>query len=310
MRQEKTPVTAGQTFGYWQVQEEYTTINGLRKWKCRCQCGREKMVYENNLLTGKSKSCGCYAAQCSQKRIKDLTGQRFGRLTVIERSPNRKHGRICWRCQCDCGEECIVTSHDLTGGHTKSCGCLKKEHGNALELSGSKFGRLTALNPTDNRSYKGSVMWHCRCQCGNELEVAADDLLNGHYVSCGCKQKERQKQIYKTLHHVGNTCLEYLEKRNYRSDNTSGYQGVHKIREDKYRSTIGFNGKRYHLGYFDTLEEAIFARKKGEEQLHKNFIKYYYEWKEHADLDPEWAKKNPLNADVVVNYDKNIRKSV
>nr|DAI30801.1 MAG TPA: PVL ORF-50-like family [Caudoviricetes sp.] len=64
----------------------------------------------------------------------DLTGQRFGRLTVIKRVENKqlKNGRqkVQWLCQCDCGNTKIVTSEQLKSGHTNSCGCICKEHPN------------------------------------------------------------------------------------------------------------------------------------------------------------------------------------
>ena len=56
----------------------------------------------------------------------DLTGQKFGRLTVVKRVPNR-YGQVCWKCLCDCGGEAIVTSFHLRHGQTQSCGCLQKE---------------------------------------------------------------------------------------------------------------------------------------------------------------------------------------
>lgn len=57
----------------------------------------------------------------------DLTGQRFGRLTVVEQAGRAKNRCIVWRCNCDCGETVIVTGDDLRRGHTKSCGCLYRE---------------------------------------------------------------------------------------------------------------------------------------------------------------------------------------
>ena len=55
----------------------------------------------------------------------DLTGRRFGRLVVICECGRSKHGRVLWKCRCDCGNECIVNGGYLTNGDTKSCGCLK-----------------------------------------------------------------------------------------------------------------------------------------------------------------------------------------
>lgn len=59
-------------------------------------------------------------------RCQDLTGKRFGRLIVIERSPSVK-GHTRWRCVCDCGNTTIVFASPLKSGSTKSCGCLHKE---------------------------------------------------------------------------------------------------------------------------------------------------------------------------------------
>lgn len=57
----------------------------------------------------------------------DLTGQRFGRLTVLREEPQRdKYGRVMWICRCDCGNIVSVAGTDLRRGSTKSCGCLPK----------------------------------------------------------------------------------------------------------------------------------------------------------------------------------------
>lgn len=60
-------------------------------------------------------------------KLIDLTGQRFGRLTVLERAKNDKLGRARWLCRCDCGKEKIVSGTNLRSGQTRSCGCLSKE---------------------------------------------------------------------------------------------------------------------------------------------------------------------------------------
>ena len=57
----------------------------------------------------------------------DLTGQRFGKLTVIERKGESKCGHAAWLCRCDCGNQSVVIGRDLKRGCTTSCGCLKKE---------------------------------------------------------------------------------------------------------------------------------------------------------------------------------------
>ena len=60
---------------------------------------------------------------CTGKRL-DLTGQRFGRLTVLHRVDNID-GRTAWRCRCDCGRETAAKTYHLRSGHVTSCGCAK-----------------------------------------------------------------------------------------------------------------------------------------------------------------------------------------
>ena len=60
--------------------------------------------------------------------MNDLTGQRFGRLTAIEPTKERKNGYIMWRCLCDCGNETEARENSLVSGNTKSVGCLRKEN--------------------------------------------------------------------------------------------------------------------------------------------------------------------------------------
>ena len=66
----------------------------------------------------------------SDMKYIDLTGQRYGKLTVIRRAePSEYAGyasRVMWVCKCDCGNECIIPSANLKTGNTKSCGCVKK----------------------------------------------------------------------------------------------------------------------------------------------------------------------------------------
>lgn len=60
-------------------------------------------------------------------RFIDLVGQKFGRLTVVERSAVRKSSGALWSCVCECGGKATVNSLKLRTGHTASCGCLKVE---------------------------------------------------------------------------------------------------------------------------------------------------------------------------------------
>lgn len=62
-----------------------------------------------------------------RSQFKDLNGQKFGRLTVLERKENSKNGIPRWLCRCDCGNLTVVLSTQLRNGRTKSCGCYMKE---------------------------------------------------------------------------------------------------------------------------------------------------------------------------------------
>ena len=94
-----------------------------RLWKCKCDCGGTTFATTSDLRHGHKKSCGCL------KRVshaKDITGQRFGMLTVMKRAGTNKHRKALWKCKCDCGRTTVVSSVDLVTGNTKSCGCLGK----------------------------------------------------------------------------------------------------------------------------------------------------------------------------------------
>lgn len=76
-------------------------------------------------------------------RLKDLTGNKYGKLTVICRAPNQGR-RTMWYCECDCGNTAVVRSENLQSGNSKSCGCIEKEHHNSIKhgMSGSRLDRI------------------------------------------------------------------------------------------------------------------------------------------------------------------------
>lgn len=116
---------------------------------------------------------------------KDLMGQRFGRLVVIAPAENTKAGKARWLCQCDCGNQKVITSGNLLSGDTRSCGCLHIDelHAKAQNLVGKKIGRLTVLS----QEYKGkSIQCFCRCDCGKEKWIPYRGLHEETTQSCGC----------------------------------------------------------------------------------------------------------------------------
>lgn len=152
-----------------------------------------------------------------------MTGQKYGRLTVICRADNSKDGQARWRCLCECGEETTVLGKCLRNGHTQSCGCLNKEKISAASLrnlSGRTFGRLRVLDRADDYiapSGKHHVQWRCVCDCGCETIVDAGQLTSGKTKSCGCLRAEhlaagnvthggRSDRLYHVYSNMKNRC--------------------------------------------------------------------------------------------------------
>ena len=163
------------------------------------------------------------------------------------------------------------------------------------DLSGQKFGLLTAMYPTECRDHRGSVYWHCVCECGNTIDVSAAALIQRNNRSCGCLKDKNQKEIAERRHLVDGTCVEILEKRKKRRDNESGFRGVFQLKNsNRYRVDIGFKGKRYYVGLFDNYDDAVQARIKAENRIHNEFIKVWKEWNQKEQENPEWGKTHPL----------------
>lgn len=125
--------------------------------------------------------------------MKNLTGQKFGRLTA---RTSYKSGRyIYWKCYCDCGNSHCVRQDALIAGQVKSCGCLSTGR-KSKDYSGQKFGLLTVIKRDSKYRTNGNNRWMllCRCDCGNETIVRTDSLLSGTTKSCGCLLKENHSR--------------------------------------------------------------------------------------------------------------------
>ncbi|MBN1827718.1 MAG: hypothetical protein JW884_01050 [Deltaproteobacteria bacterium] len=97
------------------------------KWICRCDCGALTTAMVTSLRKGLKKSCGCLIHDSGQKKMSDLAGLRFDRLTALRRVNNPRDRNVKWLCACDCGNETIVYGFELRRGRVKSCGCLRAE---------------------------------------------------------------------------------------------------------------------------------------------------------------------------------------
>lgn len=130
---------------------------------------------------------------------KDFTNMTFGELTVIEMLYNYNGGRRTYcRCICNDGPEVIVRADNLKSGATVSSKGAGKA-GKPLDIAGQKFGLLTAIRPTDKRTRSCSIIWECKCDCGNITYVSASNLIRKHTLSCGCRHESKWEMFIKNL---------------------------------------------------------------------------------------------------------------
>jgi len=102
----------------------------------------------------------------SAYNFQDLTGQKFNKLTVINREPNTKSGQTMWKCQCDCGNFVIVNGRDLKNGHTKSCGCLFKI---TSVINGQKVRKIPDISISKTRLY--NIWYGMKARCYNPKHI-------------------------------------------------------------------------------------------------------------------------------------------
>ena len=185
----------GKVFGKWTVLNRAPNTPNRRgaNWWCQCSCSNQtiKSVRGDQLTRGISTSCGCYAIEVKvqtgkklaekynpingRKNKIDLTGQKFGKLTVLEDTGKRvKLGNgtgVVWKCICECGNFCEVTSGHLQSKHTTSCGCRKISIGEE-EI----FNLLTNNNIEFQFQYRNK-----KCQFSTGGYAIFDFFVNNEY---------------------------------------------------------------------------------------------------------------------------------
>lgn len=141
-------ITAGLRFGRLvvlkQVERKSDDKDKHFKWLCQCDCGKTCVVRSSNLRNGITKSCGC-----SKFDIKDITGQRFGRLIALKHIGLASNHVALWKCKCDCGKMIVARECNLHSGKTKSCGCLNVVTCTP-KVRQKTFGVLLCLKSTGN----------------------------------------------------------------------------------------------------------------------------------------------------------------
>lgn len=271
----------GETFNYLTVIEgpiRYGDKKGLF-WKCKCVCGNEKIAYGESLKRGQTKSCGC-------KNYKNLLGQTFTYLTVIEgpiRYDDKKN--IYWKCKCKCGNEKIVTTNALVSGNTKSCGCYKNEifiENNkkrmSVDITNQRFGKLIAKYPTDKRNKDHRIIWFCECDCGNTKEVAAHDLLQGKVQSCGCMRSS------------GEMTIENLLKQNNISYQKQKQFDTCRFPENNYFAKFDFFIENKYLIEYDGEQHFYYKDNPHTWNTKSNYLIV----KSHDEFKNQWCKNNNI----------------
>lgn len=250
---------------------------------------------------------------------KDISGMEFGYITAIEPTDKRHRKDVVWRCRCRCGTELELPATRLILNNTLSCGCIQKEF---IRRANKYFGgtslEKSLKDPvTSTRSMSGYVgVTRKRDKWQAYITYKRQHISLGVYekLEDAVKARARGKEavmadaaellkIYEEIHEndeaLPNKATEPKRDFSYaqkvvndqpttaarRVDNKSGYTGI-TFRKNKWESRICYNKRRYMLGRFDTLDEAILERTKAEDCLKRDpdaFVEYYSQnYKSHA----------------------------
>lgn len=226
--------------------------------------------------------------------VKDLTGLRFGRLTVVDRAENSIDGHAKWDCICDCGKTSVVVGTQLRRGDIKSCGCWNQERirvqnrkSNEFRIEGNQV--IVKLSNTDKSMIVDLGTWehtkkYCWSLSAKGYAIAGDPKSRGtmkfHVIAfpdCpdgmvrdhinGDKLDNRKANIRFVPQELNS------QNRGKGKNNTSGHTGVSwQVRYKKWSAYITVNRKRIHLGTFSDRQDAIAAREAAE-------IKYFGEYR-------------------------------
>lgn len=215
-------------------------------------------------------------------KLIDETGNTYGYLTVIERGPNNKEGRVTWRCKCKCGNEVTVTGKSLRSGNTKSCGCYQKERAaqsnmNRSEvLIGKKIGKLLVLNEAGfikKSDGKNVRIYSCLCDCGNYCLVQHVNLVKGETTSCGCIRSKGEFQITELLK---------LHKINFK-------------KEYSFKDLVDILPLRFDFAIFDKSNHLkCLIEFQGEQHFYSNNGYYNKTLILHDNMKIEYCKKNQI----------------
>lgn len=128
--------------------------------------------------------------------MKTKIGDVYGKLTVIAPSNQRVRGRVCWVCQCECGNIITVIGTDLRTNRKTHCGCSFPNIKNEI---GNRYGHLTVISKDKMSSNDRHAKWICQCDCGNIVSVSGHNLRNYSVQGCGCSRRSQGEEEIQNL---------------------------------------------------------------------------------------------------------------
>ena len=249
------------------IERDLSKCGGAAYWICQCECGNIKSIRGQSLRDGSVTDCGCGTKQRRSRNIDttSIIGNTYGKLTVLERDGSKPHGHgfeSFWICQCSCGKTVSVRKTALLQGKTRSCGCLQQEsrelfsqsYSQIKNITNNRYGKLVALERTENKDEKNGYIWKCQCDCGNIKFVPISLLTQGKVTSCGCiKTSKGEQKIEQLLTEANIPFLKEYIFSDFKTDRGGYYRYDFAI--------IGENNQVLRLIEFDG--EQHFQEKKG-----------------------------------------------
>lgn len=215
----------------------------------------------------------------------DIIGDKYGRLTVLEEvepywNPSRTYKTRKFLCKCECGNKLEIVMSSLRSGKTKSCGCYNRDTTIKRNIKMSKYGKYSknkhfsrwkGMNERcyypkhkDYHSYGGRGITVCEEWREHPKEFIEWVENESNYKKGLSLDRINNDGNYEPSNCNFSTAVEQALNRNIMSSNTSGYSGVTKHTNNRWRARINVNKKRISLGVYATKEEAINARKEAE----------------------------------------------